>query len=520
MPSPTQSRLTALPADVQQLIFAAIDAPSPLFIPKYHSTEDEAFVYGALEKKHQEYYGDDLSDDQLLSSTALLNWSATCRFYRSLLGPLIFKDLVLRSRSKSLVSCTTLRDTDHWHSISSMVVCGTYVIEGSNEEDPEQEPRTHPLDELNFDALSSFLSNLPPNLTKLTLDFPTEWIDECNSDYLEVFCIDEQPETTLEEEGVDKWRKLIFTVFDAVSKNEMSSKEDFELCLFNIPPLPCSVYWSSEFQHLLNHVSRFVLSFSHFDNKCGLNLNTMDMPAIFASRLDVWFWNHLTSVRSLSIHADDSWPFGLAPGRCHIPLALPDSKSHFQCLLSLSLKWWFVDRQLIALLITHMPALKRLTMISYFANSEHASSSDARDRPSWAKFFLALTKHPTLTHFILFPHLSGYRLLDPDNETNGKLPVGVDDSYRTAYEEIQMIEALCRSEKEVGTWTAIKNARMKRIWPHVQLDYKYGMIFDADQYNAVRFNEAYDHEAWLRLCDTLEKRGGGCEVTDAQSVST
>ena len=68
--------------------------------------------------------------------------------------------------------------------------------------------------------------------------------------------------------------------------------------------------------------------------------------------------------------------------------------------------------------------------------------------------------------------------------------------------------------KEAGTWTAREDARMKRLWPHVTLDSKYGMVFDTENYNAERFNEGSDHGAWLKLCDSLEQRGGACKVVD------
>lgn len=511
------SHLTALPADIQQLIIAALDAPSPLFIPKYYVVRGE-LDHGNLSKKQQDYYGE-LSNEQLASSMALLNWSSTCRSYRRLLGPLIFENLVLRAQAKSLASCTVLSDTDHWQHVTSLVFCGTYLI-AEYGDNPEYRVRIDPLEDFDFDQLFRILSNLPPNLRRLTLDFPTEWSLECygctgkDGNYLDVFDIDEQPEQTLELESSDNWRKLIFTVFSALVRNDISTKSDFELWLFNIPALPCSVYWSSEFQHFLNRVSHLVLSFSHFDNLAGWNLNTMEMPVNFASRLGTWFWNHLANVKSLSIRADSSWPFGLAPGRCHIPVALPDSKLRFQRLAFLTLTWWFVDSELIALLLIHMSALKNLTIMDYFADNKDCSSSDAENTPTWADFFTALCRHPTLTHLTLFPGLSGYSLIGGFEHLNGELTRDLTDSFRTTFEEVQTLEASRQSMKESGAWMAREDARMKRIWPHGMLDTKYGQIFDAEDYNAERFNEGSDHKAWLELCDTLEGRGGACKVVD------
>ena len=518
--------LVALPADIQTLIIAALDCPSPLFTPQYYVHENNQSLYGDLAAKHKDYY-DKQSAEQLASSTALLNWSSSCRFYRKLLSPFVFDDVILRARHKSVASCEALQNTDRWQQVTSLVFCGTYFIEEHHKDDPGHSTRIDPLEEFDFDQLIRVLSSLPPNLRKLTLDFPTEWTLECDGrgddmgDYLDVFDVDEQPEETLKFERIENWRKLIFTVFNAVAKNDLSSKQDFELCLFNIPPLPCSMYWSPEFHRFLNSVGHLKLSFSHFDNGAGWNMNTMSMPVHFASNLGPWFWNHLANIKGLSIDADDSWPFGLAPGRCHIPLALPDPEIQFQHLASLTLKRWLVDHSLLDFLTIHMPALTDLTIADYWADDKEYSSCDAENTPSWADFFTALCRHPTLTHLTLFAHASGHLLLDPYGDLKGELApeANYEESFRTAWEANQSLQASRRAMKDADTWTASDDARMKRIWPHVHLDDKYGMIFDGEECNAERFTDGSDHEAWLKLCDHLEKRGGACKVVDNFSKS-
>ena len=510
--STSTCRLITLPADIQKLIVTALSVPSPLFTPTYGVQDNKFSSYGRLIKKREEYYGKQ-NDEETTCSIALLNWSSTCRFYRDLLASHLFRDVVLRSKTKSMSSIEAISKTTHWQHIESLTVCGTYVTE---ERTPHPYPRdanqVDPLADFDFSVLSLILSDLPPNLKHLTLDFPTDWTRE--SDYLSVLDVDERLEETLEYESLDTWRKLLFTVFHAVVKNDISSKKKFGLKLLNIPPMQCSVWFSDEFEQFLGHVTEFALCLDHFDNGAGWNMNTMESPVIFAGRLYQWFWENLTNVRSLNIHADESWPIGLAPGRCHIPLALPSDDYRFQKLVNLSLKWWLMDAELITLLGKHMPNLGRLTITNYYADAKDNSSSEADISPSWADFFTALGQHPSLTQITLYPHLSGLRLLDAFDRMKGELANNEDDDVRAAWDEASLLQASRQSMLETGKWTSKDDARMKRLWPHCSLDDKYGMIFDQEEYNAERYNQGSDHTAWIRLCDVLEARGGGCEVVD------
>ena len=254
---------------------------------------------------------------------------------------------------------------------------------------------------------------------------------------------------------------------------------------------------------------------THFDNGAGWNMNTTSKPANFCSKLGEWVWDHLSDVKTLKILADDSWPMGLAPGRCHMPFTLPsDGKAAcFSKLEELELKWWLIDQELLTLLSKHMPMLKRLTMSNYFAGSGEDGMSEAEWVPTWAKFFNALCKHSTLKTVALYPHLAGVRLLDP-YEAEPVMKRKAEDFFKEAWDSVEDLEREKKDKVEAGDWTPREDARMQRIWPHCSLDDKYGMVFDADDYNAVRFVEGHDHAAWLTLCDELEARGGGCTVLE------
>jgi hypothetical protein len=146
--------------------------------------------------------------------------------------------------------CNTIRATDHWQLVSSLTVSGTYMTKERNRDDPSIRRYINPLENFDFGCLSSILSNLPPNLSKLVLDFPTERLGESNKsdDHLSIFDVIETSEQTLKLERTLNWWKLIFVVFDALSENTITSRQDFELCLPRISPLPCSVCGSVKFQ--------------------------------------------------------------------------------------------------------------------------------------------------------------------------------------------------------------------------------------------------------------------------------
>lgn len=506
-----------LPADIHKLIISALDAPVPLFTPSYVFVNEPAFSYGSLKKKHAEYYGK-RNDDALVSSQALLNWSATCRFYRELLAPTIFQDVLLRPRTESMSSVKLLSTTAHWKHVRSLAVVGTYAYKQWHEDmDPFRTGMVGPFEALNYGDLLDLrvLASLPPNLECLTLDFPNNWTSVDN--YLSVFNEIEQPEQTQEIEAENLWRMLIYNVLATTAKNDISTKESFELRLLNVPPLPCSVYRSKQFHEFLNHVTRLTLAFDHFDNCIGWNMNTMEGPVDFCSKLGERFWDHLSNIKTLKIHADGSWPIGLAPGRCHMPLALPSNEKNpcFAKLEELEVKWWLIDQELVTLVSKHMPMLMRLTMSNYFAGSRDSGISEAR-KPTWAEFFDVLRKHPTLKTLALHPHLSGVKLLDPyDDQLQPMTEENAEDFFREAWNAVEALDREKKDRVEVGGWSPREDARMQRIWPHCSLDDKYGMISNSDGYNAVRFGEGQDHAAWLKLCDELEARGGGCKVGEA-----
>jgi hypothetical protein len=207
--SSSEFRLIASPADIQHIVLAAIDAPTPLFVPGYDVDQAHFLVCGNLDYKHTESHGDP-SEERWSPLLAILHLSSTCSFYRKLLAPRIFEHVVLCSRPRSLMSCNTIRAADDWQLVSSLTVCGTSVTEERNRDYPSVRRYIGPLENFDFDCLSSVLSNLHPNLSKLVLDFPTEWVRESNKsgEYLSIFDVIETSEQILKLKRTQKLVEL------------------------------------------------------------------------------------------------------------------------------------------------------------------------------------------------------------------------------------------------------------------------------------------------------------------------
>lgn len=59
----------------------------------------------------------------------------------------------------------------------------------------------------------------------------------------------------------------------------------------------------------------------------------------------------------------------------------------------------------------------------------------------------------------------------------------------------------------------------KRVWPHVRVDDKYGMLFEDLEENFVSFREGRDQEAYERMLDIISRNGGvEAEVVEERDV--
>ncbi|OAG43828.1 hypothetical protein AYO21_02055 [Fonsecaea monophora] len=492
-----QCRLMNLPVDVHQMIVKSLDLPDILFPPAYRQERINGIPTGEnnFDDQHAKYYGTDRNNKDHPGAYALLHWSSTCRFYRRHFEARILRHVVLRTHLKSIESIETLSRTPRWRHVKNLVVCNTLATlsqsardaytERSRDIEYEDDDVLSHWPEFPLTRLSALLSNLPPNLEALTLDFPWHWIDMVDS--------------CMEFSATGDFGRMILVILRGICQNNLAAKASFTLRLVNLPKgsTECTPQGCHGLKSLLNCVTDCQISLAHWNNGAGWEQNrVMDMES-FTRSLGPTFIQHLTNVETLELRANYSCPIGLAPGCGH--LADFPQLSHglrFHHLRKLTLDHFFIDDPLMAFVTLQSPNLEHLTLLSCGASGPN-TSSEVADPPTWAEFFTRLNTGATNLRSLSLRHTypnSG--LLDMD--TQGEKS-----------DDIKLAHAALEHQASQQHITSARDwARRKQVLPHHILDDKYGILFDDQDENAARFLQGDDHRALLALWDAMESRGG------------
>lgn len=508
--------LPELPVDIHEIITKELlsNIPSPLFAPIYQRDDDDTIGGdGDLESKHKGNYGE-RNEEHLNSAQALINWSSTCRHFRKLLSPQLFKSVILRSRPKSVASIKALMHTQHWTQIESFFFVATEheydeegrIVKGEyGEEDEDEIPFTNATEdglpkydlEVELSELHSILSNLPPNLKSLTLDFPNGWKYEWTEVIMDgqVFRGGEDSA----EQGL-RYRGQLQTAISAVTSNDIGSKTDSELKLLSVPIVYCAAYESEPWHQFLAKVTSFTLALCHWDNGAGWNLNVYgsnDAAGEMARHLPDFFLNHLRKVKELHIYGDGSWPLGAAPALINeIEVGLPGDSSRIPVLEHVRFKQFFICNELEEFLLKQVHNLRSIDLTDCFASGEAPE-----EEPNWTSFFSKLVdaQPKQLTQITVE---NACRTLEDLLGGNGDHPPTDDDDPEiVARKEVQDILATQQTERAQLTHPV----RKKQLLAHVTIDDKYGMIFDSEEVNVSVFLEGSAHKQWLRLVDLMEE---------------
>ena len=292
-----------LSPEIYDVIAENFSAPYPLFVPYYGPPNEMLNSAGLLQWQHDKYYGTAYTKEQESASESLLNWSATCSRFRSLLAPRLFRNVVVRTRAKSIASIEALSKSPHWESVQGITVCLTF-----NAERDIEQPLHRGLDDLDVDCLSPILSHLPESLKYVTLDFPWDWDDDGES-------------MTEEDQGdggfLPEYAPFIHAMLHALGQNDMSQRSGITLNLLNLPKAFAhagdtgSFCTSASFQWFLGQLAGFKLSICNWDGACW-KLTTQPGISRFTRGLGNAFINHLGNVKMLTLEANDSSPIGLA----------------------------------------------------------------------------------------------------------------------------------------------------------------------------------------------------------------
>lgn len=486
--------LTALPADVHKLIVSNLKTTTPLFIPKYTAHDR----LGDLRRKSKEYYGAP-TKAQVACSTGLLAWSATCKYFHSLIAPDVHETVVLRSKTKSVRSIKALMVSQNWRYVRELIFAATSQdgeegLRGYVGTEREERIKSE------MKELYSILCDLPPNVRSLTLDFPQNWDKE--PDYVVHYSYDD--EAVKKAERILRFRALLATVFEAVGDSE-STGRDIELKLYNVPPTRCSGWENSRLSKFLQHVSSFTMSLCHFSDGNGWNLSTSLTPLpMFLCDLETNFYSHLANVRTFKLHADHSWPLGVMPGNNHLPMPLPRMQEKLSKVKHLSFQQIFISEELIQFLVMHAHNLESIELTDCFAHGE-GEYTMVPSAPTWSQLFTTLADAQPES-------LISVNVSNPAKKMLKLLEQYEHDDRTLAEDDVAQVAGILhkqRSEEAALYKQAAQQAdvrrRRRRIFSYCTLHWEYGELLDDAVTNVAEFLSGRDHDAYLKLIKVVEE---------------
>lgn len=519
--------LVDLPGDIHKLIIHELSTREPLFAPQYGVApegSDYTDNYGNLTDKSREYHGEWTDCDEA-GAMGLLNWSMTCRRFRQLIAPVLYKTTVLRPTDRSLQSVRYLSQSFQWTHVSNLTYAGIWDTEddldsaedweGDTDEEIEANIKSTKWVTVHMETLTQILSNLPPNLKTLTLDFPQAWsVQDYDEENLqESHFYDPGSEDELRQlEKTDRYRAQLKTVLTAIGAASniasLATKPFLELRLLNITPIKTTAYSSAKFKGFLNHVTKFELGLCHYTNNMGRGMNSLlPGPSLFAERLSKFFVNHLNKCTDFALCADKTWPLGLAPGHRHMKLSLPRTAERLAKIEKLHLTHCCIDHTVIEFLTSHLATLTSITLTDCFANGSQ-SSSRVINAPMWYDLFDRIVSADSPSAF----HLVYFSVTNPSSKLSDLIVNGYPESLEAEQKqvrhdlELQRAAEVMRSQKdERRGLTDHKPASRKRVYSHIGLNDEYGDIFQDAERNVRRFLAGKDHKGWLKLVALMEE---------------
>lgn len=505
-------RLIDLPSDVFQLIIELLLPDDFLFTPYYDDELYDNLVSSGLDKKCTEYYGTTLQR-KVEYAQGLLNLSCTCRHLRIIAAPWVFRSVILRNSPKSMASIEALSRSSYWTQIQQLIFVsapergpkswnsggGGQQQQGAEESLGEIDSNDSRMEEnverdmkVAMEKLAAILSQLPPNLNSLTLDFPRSWDNEGQDDYLESSHLDDQ-------KASGYYPTMYKTVMNAVAENDFSTKSKFELNLYNISPHDCPAYETDSWRCFLKEVTSFTLGLCHYDNGAGWNMNRMLCVNDFCPSIGQFFWDHLERTNTIKLFCDNSWPLGECEGLINdLPISLPNTSDGLKLsyLTHVSFAETFICYELIDFLVAHCRTLESIDLRDCYA------SDGAERSPHWSTLFKRLVEATPSPKSLCRVSVS-----NPKKELKDLIPF--DDKY--SQDECRELEDILSRQETQETIELQKGAslegtkrRNRIVYPYCYIDDKYGMIFDEEEVNLERFLEGADHKEWLKLADLME----------------
>jgi hypothetical protein len=422
----------------------------------------------------------------------LLSLSTTCKVFRALTAPFLFRNITLLNDQKSGSSVLAISESLHAKHVQSihyvgvaLLGCGPDVYNWVfNPRRPEPLPDgTEPLSGHLPDSVEQVLSRLAvfPCLRRLIIEFRFD-----RSEYYDMMVLTgslmgfTQAETEneiLEIEKNDGFRSLMKQSYTALARNTMTTVKHLELK--KLIPRGCSAWGLAGFQSFLRGLSSFTISLR--GGECSTTEERINLTAAygpFVSSLDEHFFQHLSEVKQLRFAATEDGVVGLQGGRGHAPLPLRGH--HMPKLLVLELEYVFVSSVLAEFIAAHNQSLQSVSLKDCYSG---IGCSSAYNALTWGDFFscIASRNSECLQEFIISP---------------------------SWFERVQPQEL---GEKDYGYPIAMKAKNLQKEFPDRRF-LMYGCISPdlgrlvPETENVIEsFKSGQDHEGWQRLDHTIQR---------------
>jgi hypothetical protein len=197
------------------------------------------------------------------ASNDVINLSCTCRLFRSISRPHIFRSIILRNDEKSGTSIQAIADSEHAGYVKELHYEGHHSIplpENAVEDQYDESMETTLLPR----SVSSILRNLDqfPELEKFIIEFPFgasdgQYEDSWSSAF-DYFGYREKPQIVLKEESTRGWRAIMVKSFNAIVQNKSHTIKSLELR--QLVTKEVSTWNTPEWRELLNGVQEFEIS--------------------------------------------------------------------------------------------------------------------------------------------------------------------------------------------------------------------------------------------------------------------
>lgn len=359
--------------------------------------------------------------DEDLRATTCIALSLTCKRLKEVLRPQLFKT-VRFSNDKRISDSALIAATRNGSYIQKLEFVG---FDPADEEAlPEiRKDRNHTLPP---SALTLFEASraLLPNLQTFVISFDHSF-DEIFQGYsghknmngLAFFdSIETDKRTTSREEVLSPRRELWANTYRFLASNTTVS----HLVIHNWPPRAITVFWTEAWTTYLGRLHSFEISIAGYQERSARGevsqcSNTLPGYQREVEKMGEYFFDHLTSAKTVKISGSERFPVGLFTGSFDMPrispcnprfFTLPLKPSSMPAVEYLTLSNFFISHDLVLWIAKHKHTLRTLVLTRALCLSRLCEVPNCIHVCRWMEFFDALSavEGLALAHFEVTTH--------------------------------------------------------------------------------------------------------------------